>query len=166
LFGYLAKRNFVGGEAVFGAAARDIREAVEEKVANPFVATAGALIAVGSGRFEHFAVQEQWLRNLSNWFPGIPDGPIILARRLGERARTRGDRKYLGSLLMEGFNRGIPAFSLSVEWLATGLAEIAEDKTEPHNEQIHQAAIVARRLVAKIDPTKPLTTIRLKGPPS
>jgi hypothetical protein len=165
LFGYLARRNFAAGEVVVGASRDGIRAAVQEKMGDPFAAVAAALIAVGSGRFERFGIDEQWLRNLADWFPGIPDGPIVLARHLAGRARTAAEHEQVRTLLLEGFGRGVPVFSLSLEWLEDGLS--ASDETDARHEDARKAARTVRRVSVRIDPSKPFTTIRLDpaGPP-
>ncbi|OWK21455.1 hypothetical protein AJ88_23705 [Mesorhizobium amorphae CCBAU 01583] len=156
LLGYLSSRNFAAGEAIFGRHAEAVRSAVQEKVADTVGAVIGALIAVGSGRFEHFAIEEQWLSNLANWFQGIPDGPVILARRLSDRARSKNERQAVRDQLLEAYRRGIPICSLSLEWLDQGLAEygLSEDK---------EAMAVVRRVATRVNPAKPFTTISL-GP--
>ena len=159
LVGYLATRNFAAGEIVFGASASEIRLAVERKFEDAFAAVIGAAIAVGSGRFEKFAIDERWLRNLSQYFPGIPDGPIILARHLQARMRTTKQRAEVRNLFMEAYNRGPPVLSLSLEWLDAGLAQFGEKGSA----KLRRAARSVSRIAVRLDPSKPFTTIRL-GP--
>ena len=67
---------------------RDIRKARLLKIENPMAAVAAALVAVATGRLTQLEIPEQWLRNLSNWFPQLPDGPVILARHLMSRGEA------------------------------------------------------------------------------
>ncbi|UGY17975.1 caspase family protein [Bradyrhizobium septentrionale] len=127
--------------------------AIEDKVANPLAAVAGALIAVsGSSSIEE--EWDPWLRNIVHWFPSIPDGPIILGRHLLNRARSRRDIRLATMCMIEGFWRGVPCYSLTVDWLARGLESIPEPPPA-----VIEAARHARRLANRVDPTRAFTVI-------
>lgn len=157
LLSYLAARDFESGGAVMSATLRDhaVRDAIVHKADNPLAATLSALIVVGCGAPERFGVQEQWLRNIANWFPGLPDGPIILGRHQWNRARTARELEDARGLFLEGYRRGPPAFALSLDWLARGL-ESFEDSTDPAA-PVH----AVRRFINRVDPTHAFTVIQL-----
>jgi hypothetical protein len=155
LFGYLANRDFGRGNEVLKSLMRrgQINEAIRGKRSNPYAAVAGALVAVAAGVGEGFPIQ--WLENLVNWFPELPDGPVILSRRLLMQKSPDLDR--VQDLLITGFDRGVPAFSLSCDWLSRGFEAVgrADEVTSVRKAQ-------ARRLAARIDARQAFTVLRLR----
>jgi hypothetical protein len=154
---FLALRDFERSAVVLDELMKQmgIRTAVVDKVENPLAAAAGALISVASGRFEQTGIPERWLENLANWFPGLPDGPVILARLLLLRGETADYRAKARMQLLKAYGRGVPVFSLSVDWLAQGLAAFGPDP------EVVAAARVARRLAQLSDPTRVFTVLRI-----
>jgi hypothetical protein len=125
-----------------------------EKLENPLAAIAGSLAAVATGRPDDAGIPESWLHNLANWFPGLPDGPVILAKRLlsqGESDARRADAKLR---LLDAYRRGIPIYSLSVDWLAHGLAAFGDDPDTVG------PATEARRVAQLTDPRRAFTVLR------
>lgn len=160
LLGFIANRDMASGARLLDSEllTRSAVRAMEEKVSNPLAALAGALVAVATTHPDLERRWDPWLENLINWFPGIPDGPIILGRRRLIRAKTIDEIEAAKASLLEGARRGVPVYSLSADWLARGLEGIG-DKS---------AAFVAvrraaRRLSDRIDPSKAFTVIRVKG---
>lgn len=111
-----------------------------EKVQNPYAATAAGYVLIYSRDTDLEDVRwPEWLRNLANWFPSLPDAQILLAtlclqrRRLSERARlpigrSDEDRLNLAHVLLERAMRaGIPMFSLGMRLLVENL-EILRDE--------------------------------------
>jgi hypothetical protein len=47
-----------------------------EKMESPLAAVVGFLILYRAGRLDK--IQDQWLKNTMNWFPYLPDGPVLL----------------------------------------------------------------------------------------
>jgi len=132
-----------------------IRGAVLEKVDNPFAATAGALVAVATSRLEQGRIPEQWLWNLANWFPGLPDGPVIVARLLLSRKGFESSHVEAKTQLLEAYHRGVPVYSLAVDWLAQDLAAFGDDPDTAG------PAKNARRVAQLCDPTRAFTVLRL-----
>lgn len=158
LLAFLALRDFEGSAIVLDALLSEIgiRSAIVEKVENPLAAVAGALVAIACGRLQRFGIPQQWLENLVNWFPGLPDGPIILSRFLLQQPNDRMEnRARAKSLLLLAYNRGIPVYSLSVDWLAEDLATFYNDP------DVAGSAQAARRLRQLSDPTNAFTTLRI-----
>jgi hypothetical protein len=156
LLGFLASRDLIKGSVLLDR--RTLSHAVmaiEDKVTNPLAAVAGALVAVAGSNPEQEQQWDPWLINIAKWFPTIPDGPIILGRRLLRRARSQWHLDLAAFLLIEGFRRGIPFYSLSVDWLARGLESISTSQ-----EAVVEFRDAARRLANRVDPTYAFTVIR------
>jgi hypothetical protein len=157
LLAFLARRDFELGAVVMEdlVVDRNIRTAVLLKLENPLAAAAGELVAVATGRIDQLNIPEQWLRNLTNWFPLLPDGPVILARHLMSRGGAGAEREAIKALLLEAYRRGVPLFSLSVDCLAEGLADFAGDP------EVAVPAKTMRRFAQLSDPTRSFTVLRV-----
>lgn len=162
LLAFLAQRDF----ELSAIALRDIlannsaKTALVLKVKNPLAAAAGALVAVATNQLGQAKIPESWLRNLAKWFPQLPDGPVILARHLmsqgGQDAAKRAEAK---ALLLEASRRGVPVFSLSVDWLAQGLADFAGDA------DVATPAKTMWRFAQLCDPARAFTVLRIPVQP-
>ncbi len=159
LLGFLASRDMATGNTLIdsGMGQAAVR-AMLDKASNSLAATAGALVAVAGSNPRVEKLWDPWLRNLANWFPGLPDGPIILARRLLIRARNAEDVTEARKWYLDGYRRGVPVYSLSVDWLARGLESITGEDPNFAEERL-----AARGLANRVDPTYAFTVIRIAG---
>jgi len=151
LLSFLASRDFASSETLFSQSPLEAREALLYKVNNPIAACAGAIAAVATGRLERLEIPKGWLINLSNFFPGLPDGAVILARH----ALVSGRKAEAKQMFREAFGRGIPIYSVALEWLAQGLMVLADD------EDTNRLAAAARRMSDMSDPARVFTVLRL-----
>ncbi len=126
------------------------------KVKGPLVATAGAIVLVASADSADEQRWDRWIRNLSKWFPGIPDGPILLGCRRITRATGLHDLQQALDDMNEGIDRGIPFFSGTIQMLSTSLAQIGGDLPEADNLRRFIAPVSTR-----VDPEQVFTVIRL-----
>lgn len=162
LLGFLASREMAAGNVLLKSELYQTAiAAMQDKVSNPLAATAGALIAVAASNPDIGKTWDPWLFNIANWFPLVPDGPIVLGRRLLIRARTTEQIAEARRWFIAGFSRGIPFYSLSVDWLARGLESLPGG--EPALVAMQRSA---RQLVSRVDPTHAFTVIRLGTMPS
>lgn len=132
------------------------QQALEGKLKGPLVAAAGALVLVARNERQEQALWDTWLQNLSNWFPGIPDGPILLGYRRLSQARSGEDLEGAYALLQEGIARGVPYFSASMLLLMQALAQLANDLPQAESERRFVSGISCR-----VDPNQPFTVLRL-----
>ncbi len=162
LFGFLGQRDFESGmELLYGRDDGLAHSAVvayrdDEVARNPFPALAAALVAVGSGDAKR---AEAWLglmSELANAHPELPDAPIVLGRYRLMRATTAGDLEAALAHFERGYARGVPYFTLSVDWLSRGLNSI-ESSAPAHGER----QLAARRLASRVDPTTAFTVVRI-----
>jgi hypothetical protein len=159
LLGFLGSRDFaMGAKLLDSGLGHSAIAAMEDKLSNPLAAIAGALIAVAAASPDVEKRWDPWLKNIANWFHGIPDGPIVLGRRLLMRARTEEDIAEARKWFIEGHERGAPFYSLSVDWLARGLESIPGDDSS-----LAEMRASARQLSNRVDPTHTFTVIRISN---
>lgn len=157
LLGFIASRDMITADKLLDSGLTDKAvAAMSDKRQNPLAALAGGLVAVAASSSDIEKRWDPWLRNLANWFPGIPDGPIILGRRLLMRARNANEIAEARKWLFEGFDRGVPVYSLSVDWLARGLESLPGKDAK-----LVEGRLAARQLANRVDPTRAFTVIRL-----
>lgn len=144
LLAFLGRRDFPEAGAALRALDLTLKSAIIGKDNNPIAAICGALVAVATHQIEVVNIPEQWLENLCNWFPTLPDGAVILARHRLHQGRSAD------GLLEEAVRRGIPVTSLAVDWLAEALAMAG-----------HPSAAEARDTAMSCDPTKAFTVLQL-----
>jgi hypothetical protein len=157
LLGFLGARNMEVGVNLLDSGMEPATvDAIRAKVANPLAAAAGALIVVSAAKPETDQVWDPWLRNLANWFPTLPDGAIILARRLLTRARSSEELDEARRWFTEGFQRGVPCYSLSVDWLARGLESLPGEDAA-----LLQMQATARHLANRVDSGLTFTVARV-----
>ncbi|MBZ9801090.1 caspase family protein [Mesorhizobium sp. ES1-6] len=120
---------------------------------NPFLQIGAALIFAATGPVTHHPL-DMAVEKLAVDYPSLPDGPIILARRRWARAQSAGDRTDALALFREGFRRGVPMFTLALDWLGQGLSESEDCEGAA-------AAAAAKELAWRVDLTRCFTCFRL-----
>ncbi len=159
LFGFLGVRDFASGNVLLDSGlghSATVAYEDDEVARNPFPALAAALVAVGSGEA---ARTKKWLplmARMSADHRALPDAPIILGRHRLMRAKSAGDLEAALAHFEEGYARGVPYFSLSVDWLSRGLNSIGTN-SEGHRDR----QMAARRLASRVDPTAAFTVVRM-----
>jgi hypothetical protein len=156
LLGFLASREIAAATKLLDSGLEAAVAAMADELSNPLAAVAGALIVVAASNPDIEKRWDRWLENIANWFWDIPDGPIVLGRRLLMRARTKEQVAKSRGWFVEGFRRGVPFYSLAVDWLARGLESIPGDDAA-----LARMQRAARHLAGRIDPTRTFTVIRV-----
>ena len=95
------------------------------KWTNPLGAAAGGyiLLATESGREEK--QWHKWIGNLSKRFPWLPDGAIQEAWLWLKRGSSKENLKKAHDLLAVAYRRGLPYFSLGMQWMVDGLTLVS-----------------------------------------
>jgi hypothetical protein len=164
LLGFLASREIAAAAKVLDSDPAKLLDsdlgegeaaAIADKLGNPLAAVAGALIAVATSNPDIEKRWDPWIANIAKWFKDIPDGPIVLGRRLLMRARTEDEISEARRWFVEGFRRGVPFYSLAVDWLARGLESIPGD-----DKDLGRMQRAARTLSGRVDPTRAFTVMR------
>ncbi len=124
-------------------------DALYGKSKGPLSAVLGGLVLVSTSRDPGLQHWDQWLENLANWFPALPDGAVLLGFRLLQLGQYDEGR----ARLEEGLNRGIPYFAATFRMLTLGFSQLEDDAALKH----------ISRLTTRVDPSQPFTVIRLSG---
>ena len=129
-----------------------------EKVANPFAAAAGAYALVGTALQATDREWHEWVRNLMNNFPHIPDGAIQWGQLKIRMRRSSEDIDEAKNAFKTAYKRGLPFFSMGMRWLLDGLEAVSHGDSE-----IEEMMKNVRRLAWRTHFQQPFTIIRLGG---
>ena len=127
------------------------------KTKSPLVATAGAFILIADAMSEEPQYWDRWLDNLARWFPGIPDGAILLCCRRAEQARDPAQLEAAFTQISDGIDRGIPFFAATMRLASVTLARMSDT--------VAGAGDAMRTIVgvsSRVDSDQPFTVIRLR----
>ena len=167
VLGYLGAGQLSAAATILGQAEeaieRQARSLLFSKGVNQPAAAAGAyalLAAQGSGKRESWY---QWVANLNNWFPWLPDGAIQYAWVLLRQDRSEEGLKQARASLLEGYRRGLPYFSKGVSLLLDGLTLFADDAREAGTRdlEVEAARKVVWRLALRTNPRQLFTSVLL-----
>lgn len=113
-----------------GASLKQIVGALVQKQNDPWAATLAGLALIREPVLRH---DISWARNLTNWFPWLPDGPIVAAAAVALQPGLRGDvEAEAAALLALARRRGPPYFKVTNDLalsLLTTLAISAENRS-------------------------------------
>lgn len=131
-----------------------------DKIVNPIAAAAGAYVMVFAEQSRERDEWHDWVENLMNWFPWLPDGAIMHAWLKLTYGNKDSDLLKARNSLLEGYRRGIPFYSKGVKMLMDGLTLIANDANHTDAE-IEGALKVVRRVAMNTNMRQPFTTVTL-----
>ena len=151
---------------------------LNEKEMNPYAAAAAAYALVHSpGAADVSEPWPQWIRNLTNWFPDIPDGPVLLATLLLQRgagelavgrpgssqAHDRQGFHECRKLLLRAVCGGPPIFRLGLRLLAENIDIVRnlERELESPTKELDRAASLVRWMSLRVDTSQPFTVLRV-----
>lgn len=129
-----------------------------EKVGNPFAALAGGYALVGTALQATDREWHEWVRNLMNNFPHIPDGAIQWGQLKIRMRRSSEDIDEAKKAFKMAYNRGLPFYSMGMRWLLDGLEAVSHGDAE-----IEEMMKNVRRLAWRTHFQQPFTIIRLGG---
>lgn len=129
-----------------------------EKVGNPFAAAAGAYALVGTALQATDREWHEWVRNLMNNFPHVPDGAIQWGQLRNRMRRSSEDIEEAKNAFKTAYKRGLPFYSMGMRWLLDGLEAVSHGDAE-----IEEMMKNVRRLAWRTHFQQPFTIIRLGG---
>jgi hypothetical protein len=132
----------------------NIREVILKKAENPLAACAAAYIGLAifdPGEQERW---DDWLPNIMNLFPDIPDGAIVHARRIILRPSGPEENEEALAALKAAYRAGIPFYSVGLQLMREMFSLFTDD--EEARGMLEQVAQVASR----VDPGQIFTVLR------
>jgi hypothetical protein len=129
---------------------------LQGKLRNPAAAVIGGYYLLKIRAIDRM---HDWANNLANWFPWIPDGPVIHAWQLMAKViKNPKDISTIRKRLLEAHRRGIPHYTEGLKLLHDGLERIGTFY-KGSDFQIQSALRRVRSLVALADLSQPTTTL-------
>ncbi|WP_298919590.1 hypothetical protein [uncultured Roseobacter sp.] len=180
LLGFMREGDVRASRAILDSA----RSLLFEKVANPFAAAAGGCVLINELRWGGGIREErqpkgssvrgagmdgpwdQWLENLANWFPWLPDAKILLAWHIllsTTPKLTKKHRKMVRDLLLNAAEGGLPVYTASFRLLVDGLKflKASEEGGPIITKRISDALNAAMSVSMRIDTRQVFLTVRL-----
>ena len=101
---------------------RLLENRLQTKRESPLAATVAAIVLLRANRWNRL---HDWLRNLANWFPEIPDAAVLwVEQRLRTNESLDSDDMLL---LMSSIERGLPRTAEAVGYLKRQLRQLISD---------------------------------------
>jgi hypothetical protein len=125
----------------------DAEELLRRKMADPFGAALGGFVLL---RLNELTRLHNWADNLAQWFPWLPDGPIIA----GEAAALTGDHQRAVANFCEAARRGLPVFADGFSMLVSRLREYDRAQQLPGTAADLRAEVSAHAM--RLMPLSPL----------
>lgn len=105
-----------------------------------------------------------WASNLANWFPWLPDGPVIFAWKLileYSKIEDEIEDHYISGRiresLLQAVARGMPVFTVGLRLLYEGLT-MCSYKYKEEDEVVEEALKAVRVFLSNTDTSKETTT--------
>lgn len=139
------------------------REVLMLKLANPLAAAAGAYVLLGTKDLTLDEKWHDWVRNLMNWFPWLPDGAIQHAWIKMNQQEGDDNLREARASLLEGYRRGLPFYSKGVSLMLDALTLFDNDAraSKKTDEEIAEALKMVRQLALRTNVRQPFTSILL-----
>ncbi len=105
--------------------AAELRDLVAGKRASPLAATIAATVLLRANRLDLIG---EWLHNLADWFPHLPDGPVLWAEQLWRQGSgDDGTVVAVAEYLVEAAARGVPMTSDAMSYADALLGRLAQE---------------------------------------
>lgn len=126
-------------------AAKDIfdrsRDLLYGKVVNPLAAAAGGYCLIGTETGEEAKDWHEWISNLRQWFDWLPDGAILYGQLRMRHRQSDADVAAARDAFFEAYRRGLPFYSLGLQWLTEGLTLLSPREPEAADMLNHVRAV-------------------------
>ncbi len=77
MIGFLASGDVKTAARINGELEETAKSLLYKKLINPYAAAAGGYVLLANSASARRPAWHGWVENLSDWFPWLPDGPII-----------------------------------------------------------------------------------------
>jgi hypothetical protein len=130
-----------------------------EKRANPLGAAGGGYVLLGTEDSSQQKDWHLWISNLMNLFHWLPDGAIQHGWLKLRHRKSSADLDEAREALFTAYRRGLPFYSVGLQWLMDGLTLFA-----PHDPQAAEMLHNVRRVAWRTNLQEPFTIVRLPLP--
>ena len=157
LLAYLGRGNLGPARTIFNDLdyGSIVHEAIGQKRLNPLAACAAAYVGLAvfePGERERW---DSWLSNIMDWFPSIPDGAIVHARRIINRPNGPSELSEALVALKTAFEAGLPYFTAGLLLLRDSLVLFA-----PRDEEARLMLEEVSRAASRVDQTQVFTVLQ------
>ena len=132
-----------------------IERTIRGKRRNPLAACAAAYVALAIFEPGERARWDGWLPNIMNWFPWLPDGAIVHARRIIQQARHSAEKDEALAALKRAYRCGIPYFAVGILHLRDLLMMFSTNDPDAR-EMLEKVS----RVTSRIDTGQAFTVLR------
>lgn len=126
------------------------------KRSNKLGAVAGGYVLLATRLNGEDVEWRDWIKNLSNWFPEVPDGAILEGAMYLNGPKEIRDFDRAATCFETAFDRGLPYYTLGFSWLLSGLS-VLQDQIPTAAANLQVVESVSRML----ETTSPFTALRL-----
>ena len=132
-----------------------IESTIREKMRSPLAACAAAYVGLAIFEPSERERWDAWLPNLMNYFPWLPDGAIVHARRILQRPKHPREGDEALSALKRAYSCGIPYFAAGVLQLRDSLLLFSLKGDEART-----MLDTVSRVASRVDPGQAFTVLR------
>ena len=163
LLGYLGSGDMTAANTLL----KEAKHYLFGKTINPFSAAAGGIVLVADRRWRGTGEERDpnwrnWIRNLANWFPWLPDGRILHAWMflLGG---TKRDMTEARKHLLHAAGLGLPAYTESMRLLLEGLKLFSLEArgNDSVDEEVDAALLKIEPVATRLDIRQTFATVEL-----
>jgi hypothetical protein len=149
LLAYLNQGSLRSAKRIAEQVIEQAMELLQGKQRDPFSACIAGYFLLQAGQLGNL----DWMKNLAEWFPSIPDGAVIY----GSALLRAGDRVLARSYLLETVKHGLPIYTVGLRLLFDNLRVLAQENDD--DEELGKAIQRIRSVAAYTDWHAQYTTI-------
>ncbi|WP_163542313.1 hypothetical protein [Occultella kanbiaonis] len=131
------------------------RSRLFEKMMNPLAAAAGGYVLLATEETGDTA-WHPWIANLAAWFDWLPDGAVLRGRLLLRHRSGSDDVQAAREAFVTAYRRGLPFYTLGLQWLVDGLRTFAG----AGDEEAGRMLTTAQEVAWHADLAQPFATLR------
>jgi hypothetical protein len=135
---------------------RQVIEILFNKRESPLAAAAAGYILLGTQKGSESAQWHGWIPNLKEWFQWLPDGAIQYAWLCLKQGSSPQSLSNARQALTEAYNRGLPYYSLGLQWMLDGFTLLGDE-----DEEVRRMSTAVQRVAWRANMSQPFTTISL-----
>jgi hypothetical protein len=152
LLAYLNNGAFPSAKRIAQAVTVEALRTMADTRRDPFAAAIAGYFRLSSGQIGRL----DWMRRLTEWFPMMPDGPVICGVAVLRSGTDDASLDEARSYLLQAVERGIPTYTVGLRLLFDALRALAE--RAPNDHELLSAVARVRAVAASTEWTSQTTT--------